>query len=93
MMILGSLIRGSSMSPCNSAAVRLSKARDQGQGPFFKKDRDPVQIDNADTLGDGCFVVVKRGPCPDSKPHEQNGAGLEVCGTPSARTKFYTLTF
>jgi hypothetical protein len=29
----------------------MSKARDQSQGRFFKNDRDPVQIDNADTLG------------------------------------------
>ena len=39
------------MSPCNIAAVQLSKARDQGQGRSSKNDRDPVQIDNADTPG------------------------------------------
>jgi len=65
------------MSPCNGAAVRLSKARDQGQGRSFscpKKDRGPVQIDKADIPG----TVVRRSPCPESKPHERNGAGAMV---------------
>ena len=75
MMILGSLIRGLSLSPCNSAAVRLSKARDQGQECSSKNDQDPVQIDNAHS-GDRCFVVVRRSPCPESKPHEQNRASM-----------------